>query len=67
MLLEGTRQTEHLGLATIYGVRRVLELDSGAKNPQINKPTPTTQINTIRTPSGSNLFRLYCGLNTSWL
>ena len=35
MRLERTRQAEHLGSVTIYGVRRVLELDSGAKNPQI--------------------------------
>lgn len=37
MRLERNRQAEHLGSVTIFGVRRVLELDSGAKNPQVSE------------------------------
>jgi mannosyl-3-phosphoglycerate synthase len=44
MRLERTRQTEHLGSVSIYGVRRVLELDSGAKNPQINEAADVQKI-----------------------
>ncbi|MEN8614963.1 bifunctional mannosyl-3-phosphoglycerate synthase/mannosyl-3 phosphoglycerate phosphatase [Dehalogenimonas sp. THU2] len=44
MRLERTRQTEHLGSVSIYGVRRVLELDSGAKNPQINENAEVQKI-----------------------
>ncbi|AKG53377.1 mannosyl-3-phosphoglycerate phosphatase [Dehalogenimonas sp. WBC-2] len=44
MRLERTRQTEHIGSVSIYGVRRVLELDSGAKNPQINENAEVQKI-----------------------
>ncbi|XUX01424.1 MAG: bifunctional mannosyl-3-phosphoglycerate synthase/mannosyl-3 phosphoglycerate phosphatase [Dehalogenimonas sp.] len=44
MRLERTRQAEHLGAVTIFGVRRVLELDSGSKNPQINEAADVQKI-----------------------
>ncbi len=44
MRLERTRQTEHLGSVSIYGVRRILELDSGAKNPQITESADIQKI-----------------------
>ena len=44
MRLERTRQTEHLGSVSIYGVRRVLELDSGAKNPQTSESSEVQKI-----------------------
>jgi len=44
MRLERTRLTEHLGSVSLYGVRRVLELDSGARNPQINESAEVQKI-----------------------
>ncbi|KTB48419.1 bifunctional mannosyl-3-phosphoglycerate synthase/mannosyl-3 phosphoglycerate phosphatase [Dehalogenimonas alkenigignens] len=44
MRLERTRQTEHMGSISLYGVRRVLELDSGVKNPQINEAAEVQKI-----------------------
>jgi mannosyl-3-phosphoglycerate synthase len=44
MRLERTRQTEHLGSVSIFGVRRVLELDSGPKNPQLNEAADVQKI-----------------------
>ena len=44
MRLERTRQTEHLGSVSLYGVRRVLELDSGPKNPQSSEAAEVQKI-----------------------
>ena len=44
MRLERTRQAEHLGSVTIYGVQRILELDSGAKNPQVKENADVQKI-----------------------
>ncbi|APV44384.1 mannosyl-3-phosphoglycerate synthase [Dehalogenimonas formicexedens] len=44
MRLERTRQAEHLGSVTVFGVRRVLELDSGPKNPQLNEAADVQKI-----------------------
>jgi mannosyl-3-phosphoglycerate synthase len=44
MRLERTRQTEHLGSVSIFGVRRVLELDSGPKNPQLNETSDVQKV-----------------------
>ncbi len=44
MRLERTRQTEHLGSVSLYGVRRVLELDSGPRNPQTSEAAEVQKI-----------------------